>query len=102
MTELKIKQADINNNGNQSLMGDYWGRGETPNMYHIWMWVCTRVGEWLGQLNFVFCCSMKKKKNTMANWKNITFLALFLFLILMFLSSEDNVFSINRNVFFPL
>lgn len=25
MTELKIKQADINNNGNQRLMGDMGG-----------------------------------------------------------------------------
>lgn len=29
MTELKIKQADINNNGNQRLMGEIGGRGET-------------------------------------------------------------------------
>lgn len=27
MTELKIKQADINNNGNQSLMGEIGGGG---------------------------------------------------------------------------
>lgn len=42
MTELKIKQADINNNGNQRLMGDFcvgvWGV-VTQNMDHalkIW------------------------------------------------------------------
>lgn len=33
MTELKIKQADINNNGNQRLMGD--GGGEAPTVYHV-------------------------------------------------------------------
>lgn len=27
MTELKIKQADINNNGNHRLMGDFMGGG---------------------------------------------------------------------------
>lgn len=35
MTELKIKQADINNNGNQRLMGDAGGMGEAPDMYHV-------------------------------------------------------------------
>lgn len=35
MTELKIKQADINNNGNQRLMGENGGRGEIQNMYHV-------------------------------------------------------------------
>lgn len=39
MTELKIKQADINNNGNQRLMGNTGGRGETQNMYHVRRWV---------------------------------------------------------------
>lgn len=39
MTELKIKQADINNNGNQRLMGEIGGRGETQNMYHVRQWV---------------------------------------------------------------
>lgn len=35
MTELKIKQADINNNGNQKLMGENGGRGETQNT--VWI-----------------------------------------------------------------
>lgn len=39
MTELKIKQADINNNGNQRLMGDMEGDGEAQNMYHVWLWM---------------------------------------------------------------
>lgn len=39
MTELKIKQADINNNGNQRLMGENRGRGETQNMYHVQLWL---------------------------------------------------------------
>lgn len=53
MTELKIKQADINNNGNQRLTGETGGRGETQNMYHILLAVvvcesvCARVGGWV-------------------------------------------------------
>lgn len=43
MTELKIKQADINNNGNQRLMGEIGGRGETQNMYHV-RCGCMRAG----------------------------------------------------------
>lgn len=35
MTELKIKQADINNNGNQKRMGENGGRGETQNT--VWI-----------------------------------------------------------------
>lgn len=60
MTELKIKQADINNNGNQILMGDYWGRGETQNMYHIWMWVCTCVEE-RGEGDYSWCFGAELK-----------------------------------------
>lgn len=48
MTELKIKQADINNNGNQRLMGEIGGRCETENMYRVRLWVyaCVQAGEW--------------------------------------------------------
>lgn len=47
MTELEIKQADINNNGNLRLMGEMGGRGETQNMYHVPLWVCERAcGRW--------------------------------------------------------
>lgn len=37
MTELKIKQADINNNGNQSLMGEIGGGGGggAQNTHHV-------------------------------------------------------------------
>lgn len=45
MTELKIKQADINNNGNQRLMGEIGGRGEFQNMYHVQLWVCASTWE---------------------------------------------------------
>lgn len=41
MTELKIKQADINNNGNQRLTGAIGGGGGgAQNMYHVRLWVC--------------------------------------------------------------
>ncbi len=55
MTELKIKQADINNNGNQRLMGEIRGRGEPQNMYHVWLWVS--AGGWGGRrgVHLVFC-----------------------------------------------
>lgn len=38
MTELKIKQADINNNGNQRLVGERGARGGAgyQNMYQLW------------------------------------------------------------------
>lgn len=58
MTELKIKQADINNNGNQRLMGEIGGRGETQNMYHVRLWVyaCSRgvEGEYSWYFGFFF------------------------------------------------
>lgn len=55
MTELKIKQADINNNGNQRLMGNTGGRGETQNMYHVrrWVYACRGGRGGLGYLFFL-------------------------------------------------
>lgn len=55
MTELKIKQADINNNGNQRLMGEIGGRGETQNMYRAQLRACAcGYGGWRG-VYLVFC-----------------------------------------------
>lgn len=59
MTELKIKQADINNNGNQRLMGEIGGRGETQNMYHVQLWVYARRRGMEGEYILVFFSSLE-------------------------------------------
>lgn len=64
MTELKIKQADINNNGNQRLMGEIGGEGaETQNMYHVQLWVhaCTWEvgGGWVYLVFWYFFSSLE-------------------------------------------
>lgn len=61
MTELKIKQADINNNGNQRLTGNRTGGGAKLKICIMYGSGCTRAGNYLeGSVTFktLFFCSV--------------------------------------------
>lgn len=54
MTELKIKQADINNNGNQRLMGNTTGGGVKLKICIMYGCGCTHAGKYgEGAVTFV-------------------------------------------------
>lgn len=80
MTELKIKQADINNNGNQRLMGNTTGGGVKLKICIMYGCGCSHAGKYgEGAVTFFFSLSTSSELENL-KYINATLLAEHIFI----------------------